>query len=248
VASKLKRAPRKVRRDGRSAGEPRHVRHYLWMLDSPAYRSLSCPARCLLVELYALHNGVNNGELYLSVREAARRLGVGNTTAWRAFGELEAKGFIRARQRGSFDWKAGLATCWILTEFGFAGALPSKDFMHLGQGENLMPVPLAKPNGPSGETAPGVTGLEKGATVPQAKPRRPKTAQQRFHDRHTDSLPGEGAGKPEVPRVSTLGTSANDSSDILIFRRGSRIGARFFAGEWNKGRSGASWNGDSQSS
>lgn len=49
------------------------LRHSL--LSSNAYRSLSCAARALLVELVMLHNGENNGSLYLSVRDAAARLG-----------------------------------------------------------------------------------------------------------------------------------------------------------------------------
>src|SRR5258708_1232645 len=91
---------------GRSRGDARHARLYGWMLNSPAYRSLTPLARALLIELYALHNGKNNGELYLSVRDAAKRLNVGKTKAAPAFAELVDRQFIKARQTGDFLWKA----------------------------------------------------------------------------------------------------------------------------------------------
>ncbi len=126
---------------GRSLGEFRHVRLHRWLLNSPAYRALGCTARALLIEIYDLHNGMNNGELFLSVREAARRLGVWPNTALKAIHELEDKGFIRPKQRGSFDWKDGKATSWILTEFAHAGQLPTKDFMGWQpEGEKQKPV------------------------------------------------------------------------------------------------------------
>ena len=128
--AKPRRKPgKRVDATGRSRGDPKHVRLYQWLLDSDAYRALDCTARALLVEFYALCNGRNNGEIFLSVREAARRLGVAPNTAVKAIRELEAKGFIRPKQRGSFNWKGGKATIWILTEYGHAGELPTKDFM-----------------------------------------------------------------------------------------------------------------------
>jgi hypothetical protein len=71
TTSKVARKMRKLRK-----AEPanRHVRLYRWELESAAYRSLSVRARCLLIELKALYNGANNGELFLSVRDAAARL------------------------------------------------------------------------------------------------------------------------------------------------------------------------------
>lgn len=66
--------------------------------------------RCLEMELKALYNGINNGDLFLSVCEAAKRLGVANNTAEKAFKELEEHGFIRPKQHGSFDWKLRHAT------------------------------------------------------------------------------------------------------------------------------------------
>jgi DNA-binding transcriptional MocR family regulator len=74
------------------------------------------------------YNGYNNGEISMSVREAARLLHIAKDTATKAFRELEHKGFIECNQCGSFNWKAGKATTWILTEHAFDDELPSKEF------------------------------------------------------------------------------------------------------------------------
>ena len=54
-----------------------YARFYRWELESVAFRWLSVAARALLLELKALYTGSNNGSLFLSVREGARRLGIG---------------------------------------------------------------------------------------------------------------------------------------------------------------------------
>jgi len=125
--SKPRRA--KVLANGRSVSFERHVRLHYWLLESAAYRSLSVGARSLLVELYALYNGGNNGLLFLSSRSAGERLRCSKSQAHRWLGELQDRGFIRSQQRGSFTLKARHATTWVLTEFGFGGQLPAKDFM-----------------------------------------------------------------------------------------------------------------------
>jgi len=114
---------------GRSVGDWRHVRLHHWLLQGAAYRSLDCTARTLLVELYALFNGFNNGEVFMSAREAGRRLGVGKTKGWAALRALAERGFIRPRVAGTFQFKLRHATKWVLTEFDFAGQRATRDFM-----------------------------------------------------------------------------------------------------------------------
>lgn len=116
---------------GRNKNAPRHVRLHLWVLDSLAYRSLSLAGRCLLVELYAFYNGNNNGDLFLSCRLAAARLGISKSSTSLAFRELTAKGFIKPKQRGAFSLKVKpkLSTTWVLTEFPYLDKLPTKEFM-----------------------------------------------------------------------------------------------------------------------
>lgn len=105
------------------------------MRGSNAWHSLSCYGKCLLIELYSLHNGGNNGELFLSEREAGRRVGCNHKTASKAFEDLIKLGFIRPSVLGGFNRKQRHATCWILTEFAYAGQLPTKDFMQYGAAE-----------------------------------------------------------------------------------------------------------------
>jgi hypothetical protein len=71
-----------------------HVRLYRWMLDSPAYLSLTCPARAVLIEIARGHDGTNNGRLGLSIRRASERCRIARGTAQRAFAELQERGFI----------------------------------------------------------------------------------------------------------------------------------------------------------
>lgn len=125
---------------GRSEGGTPHVRFYRWELEATAYRSLSPVARCVLLELKAFYNGTNNGSLFLSAREAGRRVGVGRTKAWEALWELREKGFIRPSRTGGFSWKVGAqrgdATAWILTEFplGAEKGIGTREFMRWKEG------------------------------------------------------------------------------------------------------------------
>lgn len=119
----------KTNATGRNEGAAKHVRHYEWMLKSTAYRALNCHSRCLLTELGRRYDSGNNGDVSMSVREAAKLLGCAIDTACKAFRQLEDRGFIRPHEKGAFHVKVRHATTWILTEFSYAGQKPTKDFM-----------------------------------------------------------------------------------------------------------------------
>lgn len=125
---------------GRSAGGPPFIQLYRWMLDSPAWRSLSVYSRCLYIALRGRYFGNNNGNINLSYREAEIEVGCSNRPIIAALKELQEKGFIRPQQKGSFSWKARVddkgtlrATTWILTElpqdFPAKHLSPTKEFM-----------------------------------------------------------------------------------------------------------------------
>lgn len=105
------------------------------LLSSEAYRALSPNARSLLIELAALENGKNNGSLYLSVRDAAARMGVADTTAAsRAFDELQELGFIVLTKDAHFHVKVSehsRARCFRLTWLPVPGQrkAPSLEFL-----------------------------------------------------------------------------------------------------------------------
>jgi hypothetical protein len=66
-------------------------------MESPAWRALSPTAQALYPWLKLEWRGPkanNNGKIRLSVRQAAKRMGVGLNTAARGFHDLQAKGFL----------------------------------------------------------------------------------------------------------------------------------------------------------
>lgn len=93
------------------------VPHEIWL--SSAYCSLSTNARALLIELIAMENSKNNGSLWLSVRDAAARIGMSNKdSAGKAFDELCQGGLLDMTKNSHFSVKAGetsRARCWRLT-------------------------------------------------------------------------------------------------------------------------------------
>jgi hypothetical protein len=64
-------------------------------MDSPAWKSLSAVARTILFMIYHRHDGSNSGLIHLSVREVAKELNIGKSTAAKGFDELQRCGFTR---------------------------------------------------------------------------------------------------------------------------------------------------------
>jgi len=128
AAWKRRRRGRGHNAKGRSKRGAHFVKLEHWMLQTIAWRSLPPASRTLYVELAQRYNDYNNGEISMSVREAARLLHIAKDTAAKSFHELERKGFIRRKVCGSFNWKIRHASTWILTEHSFADQLPTKEF------------------------------------------------------------------------------------------------------------------------
>ena len=128
----MKKHPRKVNATGRNETE-QFVPIPYTMARHPAWRSLGGAAVKVWVELRSRFNGRNNGDLSLSLDEAARLLGIGKTTALRAFAELETKGFIKMTKRG--QWYGRMATTWAVTDRPHQGNPPTCDW------KNWRPIP-----------------------------------------------------------------------------------------------------------
>ena len=111
-----------------------HVRLYHWLLNSPAYLSLTCPARAVLVEIARCYDGFNNGRIGLSVRKA-ERCKIAPGTAKRSFEELQDRRFIECVTKGAFSRKTQHASEWRLTWLpcNLTGEPPSKPFMSWGR-------------------------------------------------------------------------------------------------------------------
>ncbi len=127
----------RLKSKGRAAfvNEP-HVRLYAHELACPAYRTLSTDARTLLVELRALYRPTNGNVVFLSIREAMERLGVGQRRVQAAFAELIERLWITVETPGGFTTKTRHATSYRLeNEAGAApDAVPSKAYMRWQSG------------------------------------------------------------------------------------------------------------------
>jgi len=125
----------------RLASEDRVVilRRSFW--HAPHLAAAGGAARALIVELQSMFNGTNNGKLYLSVRDAADRLGFTDLeAAQKAMAELEALGLVTITIESSFAMKAGetsRARAYRLNWIGDDGKclsadrLPALDFASL---------------------------------------------------------------------------------------------------------------------
>jgi hypothetical protein len=124
--SRTGRAKRRRRYDG-----PKFIQLFRYMLDCPAYVSLSVWARAALIEVIRGYNGSNNGKIVLSVRDVAARLGCHRDTACGALHELIDKGFIAPRIKGAFSVKFRRATEWRLNDrrCDATGVLQSQAFL-----------------------------------------------------------------------------------------------------------------------
>ena len=96
-----------------------YIKLHRGITKTAAWRSLSPEARSTLIQIWEKHNGSNNGEISYSYRQAKEEVHCGNTKISRAFKELQDKGFLIERRKGSFHQKtdggARRASEWELT-------------------------------------------------------------------------------------------------------------------------------------
>jgi len=101
-----------------------------YLLRSAAWRAATPVDRSLYLELKWRYDGLNNGRIGLSCREAAEALGVSKATADRSFKHLQELGFVEIAKRSGFNVKSRVSTEWLLTEHkdDRTGDLPKKTF------------------------------------------------------------------------------------------------------------------------
>ena len=99
------------------------------MLKEPAWLAMTFGARALYILLKSYYNGENNGRIYIGVRRAAKELGAGRASTERWFRILHDHGFIRVTQGAFFGLEGkGHATHWRLTEIGYMGDQPTREY------------------------------------------------------------------------------------------------------------------------
>ena len=127
-----RRRKRKTAANGRNLdGVERLVILRRSLLHSPQYSALSVTSRSLMFELQAMFNGTNNGTLFLSLRDAAARLGLSDLkAAQKAFDELVCFGFITQTIGATFHVKVdrvSKARGWHLNWINEAGRCTGPD-------------------------------------------------------------------------------------------------------------------------
>lgn len=127
---------RPYKRGKRGAG--RFVQLPEWLQASEAWATMKPGPRALYVELKRRFNGNNNGEIYLSHRDAAKALSAHRNTVGGWFDELESRGFIR-QTTGPHLGPAGIgqASKWALEEESTPDGKPAgKAFMRWSEKQN----------------------------------------------------------------------------------------------------------------
>lgn len=94
-------------------GGERFVKLPFYMLEHPSWRAMTSIAKLIFIEMKHRYNGVNNGHIALSCRDAGEQLGCSRNTVQRALLELEYHGFIVLRWKGTFGNRK--ASEYILT-------------------------------------------------------------------------------------------------------------------------------------
>lgn len=112
-------------------GASKHVQLPEWLQASEAWATMKPGPRALYVELKRRFNGFNNGEIYLSHRDAAKALNLHRNTVRSMFRELERRGFIRLTIAPHLGPSGiGEASVWALEELPLNDRKPAgKAFM-----------------------------------------------------------------------------------------------------------------------
>lgn len=101
-----------------------------WFQRSEAWASLKPGPRALYIEIKRRFNGINNGKLFLSHREAAKALNVGRDTVAGYYSDLVERGFLKVVRGHCLGPSGkGQSTIYALTEEALDGQPASKEFM-----------------------------------------------------------------------------------------------------------------------
>ena len=103
----------------------------LTILDAPAWRIMDPIARLLWISLRRKlrNDGLNNGKIYLSCRDAAPELGVHRNTVFRRFADLEHYGFVRKTSEGCLGVDGyGIAPHYRFTDLAYGTHPATRDY------------------------------------------------------------------------------------------------------------------------
>lgn len=145
--------PNGQNRKGRSKTTGPFIQLHHWMLKTPAWRALKASSRAVYLEVAGRYNGVNNGALALSARDAAGLCNINKDTATQAFRQLIEHGFLECVTPGGFSRKVRHATEWRLTQYrcDVTGQMAAKTFVRW-RPEIQNTVPIEGRHGPKSGT------------------------------------------------------------------------------------------------
>ena len=146
-------------------GAGRFVQLPEWLQASEAWATMQPGPRALYVELKRRFFGSNNGELYLSHRDAAKSLNVHRNTVGPWFNELQERGFIHLCTPPHLGPSGiGKASKWRLEELPTPDGKPAtKSFMKWRQKQK--PRTKSQTTRPKIKDASRETDSKQGATV-----------------------------------------------------------------------------------
>jgi hypothetical protein len=103
----------------------------LAILDAPAWRAMSPIARLLWIALRRKlrNDGLNNGKIYLSCRDAAEEIGGNKDTIARRYADLEHYGFLRKTAEGFLGvYGRGIAPHYRFTDLAHGTQPATRDY------------------------------------------------------------------------------------------------------------------------
>jgi hypothetical protein len=101
------------------------------IMATPAWRAMTLEGRLLWIELrgWLRNDGLNNGKVHLSCRDAAKAIGLSKNTVVRRFVELEHFGFLRKTAEGFLGSDGyGIAAKYRFTDLAHGTHPPTRDF------------------------------------------------------------------------------------------------------------------------
>ena len=106
------------------------------LLRTEAWRHLSPRACKLYIAVRQRCNGMNNGTISYSIREAIELLACNPNSACAAFNELEDKGLLICARPSAFTLKTKEAREWTITAEKIGDKSPTRDFKNWKPKEN----------------------------------------------------------------------------------------------------------------
>ena len=111
-------------------GSQNFVMLFNWMTDSEAWLDLKPQPRALYVQIKRRFNGDNNGEIFLSHRDAAKFLNMHRNSIGTYFDVLIEHGFLKQTSRPHLGPSGvGQSSKWALTELPVNSRPATKEFM-----------------------------------------------------------------------------------------------------------------------